>query len=51
MHLSLAIFAGILIVVPVANACFAAGVCGGGCAPPPPAPSCMGGCGAGYGCG
>ncbi|KAK5984702.1 DB module [Trichostrongylus colubriformis] len=33
------------------SACFASGVCGGGCAPPPPAPVCGGGCGGGYSCG
>lgn len=35
--------------VQFSNACFASGVCGGGCAPPPPAPVCGGGCGGGYG--
>ncbi|KAI1732035.1 DB module domain-containing protein [Ditylenchus destructor] len=33
------------------DACFAAGICGPSCAPPPPAPVCAGGCGGGYGCG
>uniref|UniRef100_A0A7I4Z0U7 DB domain-containing protein n=2 Tax=Haemonchus contortus TaxID=6289 RepID=A0A7I4Z0U7_HAECO len=35
----------------ITSACFASGVCGGGCAPPPPAPVCGGGCGGGYSCG
>ncbi|KAH7732318.1 Protein C56C10.4 [Aphelenchoides avenae] len=40
------------VFLPSADACFAAGVCGGGCAPPPPAPVCVSaGCGPGYGCG
>ncbi|CAI4233097.1 unnamed protein product [Auanema sp. JU1783] len=38
------------IAVQVSFACFASGVCGGGCPPPPP-PVCHGGCGGGYGCG
>uniref|UniRef100_A0AAF5DP49 DB domain-containing protein n=1 Tax=Strongyloides stercoralis TaxID=6248 RepID=A0AAF5DP49_STRER len=33
------------------EACFSSGICGGGCAPPPPAPVCSSGCGAGYTCG
>lgn len=40
------------LFIPASDACFAAGVCGGGCAPPPPAPVCVSsGCGPGYGCG
>lgn len=41
----------VLIAVPISEACFAAGVCGPQCLPPPPAPICNSGCGAGYGCG
>uniref|UniRef100_A0A183CDU4 Uncharacterized protein n=1 Tax=Globodera pallida TaxID=36090 RepID=A0A183CDU4_GLOPA len=33
------------------NACFASGICGGGCPPPPPPPCIPAQCGAGYGCG
>uniref|UniRef100_A0AC35G121 Uncharacterized protein n=1 Tax=Panagrolaimus sp. PS1159 TaxID=55785 RepID=A0AC35G121_9BILA len=51
MHFYWSLFAAFLIYAPISEACFAAGVCGGGCAPPPPAPSCGGGCGGGYGCG
>ncbi|CAD6187475.1 unnamed protein product [Caenorhabditis auriculariae] len=40
----------LLAVIEVSLACFASGVCGGGCPPPPP-PVCSGGCGMGYGCG
>ncbi|PAV62416.1 hypothetical protein WR25_08561 isoform A [Diploscapter pachys] len=51
MHLlvSTVIFSAYLIVP--STTCLAAGVCGGGCMPPPPMPSCMGGCGGGYACG
>ncbi|GMT36985.1 hypothetical protein PFISCL1PPCAC_28282, partial [Pristionchus fissidentatus] len=41
----------LLALVDISTACFASGVCGGGCAPPPPSPVCSSGCGAGYGCG
>uniref|UniRef100_A0A914YJ12 Domain of unknown function DB domain-containing protein n=1 Tax=Panagrolaimus superbus TaxID=310955 RepID=A0A914YJ12_9BILA len=51
MHVFWSLFAAVLIVAPISEACFASGVCGGGCAPPPPAPSCGGGCGGGFGCG
>ncbi|TKR75848.1 hypothetical protein L596_017084 [Steinernema carpocapsae] len=40
---------GIALVAQVSEACFASGICGDGCAPPPP-PTC-GGCGYGYSCG
>ncbi|KAE9556114.1 hypothetical protein FO519_000602 [Halicephalobus sp. NKZ332] len=51
MQLLLAVIAGTLITLPITDSCFAAGVCGGGCLPPPPAPVCSSGCGAGFGCG
>ncbi|WKY14552.1 hypothetical protein Q1695_000243 [Nippostrongylus brasiliensis] len=41
----------VAVTVDLGSACFASGVCGGGCAPPPPAPVCGGGCGGGYSCG
>ena len=51
MKLLLVIVAGTLITLPLTDSCFAAGVCGGGCLPPPPAPICSSGCGSGFGCG
>uniref|UniRef100_A0A7E4W3S8 DB domain-containing protein n=1 Tax=Panagrellus redivivus TaxID=6233 RepID=A0A7E4W3S8_PANRE len=51
MQLTLALIALFAIAVPVSEACFAAGVCGGGCPPPIPSVGCSGGCGRGYGCG
>ncbi|GMR61685.1 hypothetical protein PMAYCL1PPCAC_31880, partial [Pristionchus mayeri] len=47
----LAASVALLALVDLSSACFASGVCGGGCAPPPPSPVCSGGCGQGYGCG
>ncbi|CAB3399132.1 unnamed protein product [Caenorhabditis bovis] len=40
----------LLALIEISLACFASGICGGGCPPPPP-PVCMGGCGGGYACG
>lgn len=49
MHSSsvLAASLALLALVDISSACFASGVCGGGCAPPPPSPVCSGGCGSG----
>ncbi|UMM28210.1 hypothetical protein L5515_011151 [Caenorhabditis briggsae] len=40
----------LVALVSISEACFASGICGGGCPPPPP-PMCSGGCGGGYSCG
>ncbi|KAL6724984.1 hypothetical protein Aduo_019817 [Ancylostoma duodenale] len=52
--MSQAMLASLLLIlassIDLSVACFASGVCGGGCPPPPP-PVCGGGCGGGYSCG
>ncbi|CAI2350392.1 unnamed protein product [Caenorhabditis sp. 36 PRJEB53466] len=50
MSRTLCVLLAFLALATISDACFASGICGGGCMPPPP-PVCSGGCGGGYSCG